>query len=83
VRALRLGFGRLIDRDGIGLELLNPSGDVVAEIFRCDSTKTVTVTTFNNDIPLVIFNRYCGEAWIRLDPFEDGSSFASAGISRS
>ena len=71
-----------VHRDGMGLELLDPSGDVVAEIFRCDVDKTVIVTTFNNDIPLDIFERYYRQAWMRLDPFEDGSSFASVGISR-
>jgi hypothetical protein len=71
-----------IDRDGMGLELLDPSGKVVAEIFRSDSTKTVIVTTFNNDIPLDVFERYYIRAWAQLDPFEDGSSFAASGISR-
>jgi hypothetical protein len=69
-------------RAGLGLELLDPSGSVVAEIFRSDRTKSVIVTTFNNDIPLDVFERYYREAWARLDPFEDGSSFVSVGISR-
>ena len=71
-----------IDRGGMGLELLNPAGDVVAETFRFDTTKRVIVTTFNNDIPLEVFERYYGQAWERLDPLEDGSSFRSAGISK-
>lgn len=71
-----------IVRDGIGLELLSPAGEVVAEIFRSDGTKTVVVTTLSNEIPLEVFERYYVQAWERLDPFEDGSSFASAGISR-
>ena len=71
-----------VERDGMGLELLNPAGDVVAEIFRFDGTKRVVVTTFNNDIPLEIFELYYCQAWELLEPFEDGSSFTSAGISR-
>lgn len=71
-----------IKHDGMGLELLNPTAEVVAEIFRFDSTKTVVVTTFDNEIPLAIFDRYYSHAWKRLDPFEDGSTFISAGISR-
>jgi hypothetical protein len=69
-----------IKRDGMGLELIDPSGSVVAEVFRCDSSKKVIVTTFNNDIPLDIFDYYYQEALIRLDPFEDGSSLVSEGI---
>ena len=57
----------------MGLELIDPSGSVVAEVFKCDSSKKVIVTTFNNDIPLEIFDYYYQEALIRLDPFEDGS----------
>ena len=63
-----------IIRNGIGLELMDPSSFVVAEVFRCDSSKKAIVTTFNNDIPLEIFDHYYQEALIRLDPFEDGSS---------
>jgi hypothetical protein len=55
-----------IHRDGMGLELLD-SGVVVAEIFRCDRSKTIIVTTFKNDIPLEIFERYYRTAWARLD----------------
>ncbi|MEM8670475.1 MAG: hypothetical protein AAGG48_23315 [Planctomycetota bacterium] len=33
-----------IIRDGIGVELLDAKGDVVAEVFRCDRDHTVTVS---------------------------------------
>ena len=69
-----------IVRDGMGLELVNSEGDVVAEIFRSDSARSILVSTFNNDIPLEIFDLYYQEALNRLDPFEDGLSFVSAGI---
>lgn len=71
-----------IHRDGMGLELVSPSGEVVAEIFRSDAAKTVTVTTFDNDIPLAVFDRYYRDACVRLDPFEGGTTFAAAGIAR-
>ena len=70
-----------INRDGMGLELLNSKDEVVAEIFRSDHAKTIVVSTFNNDIPLEIFNLFYKEALNRLDPFEDGASFKSMGIS--
>ncbi len=69
-----------VDRDGMGLELLDPAGGVVAEIFRSDRDKTVIVTTFNNDLPVEIFDLFYREALTRLDPFEDGASFASVGV---
>ena len=39
-------------RDGLGIALLNTKGDVVAEVFRSDREHTVSVSTFNNDLPL-------------------------------
>jgi hypothetical protein len=78
----RMRLASDVHRDGMGLELMNPSGDVVAEIFRSDVAKTVTVATFANDIPLTVFDRYDREAWVALDPFEDGTSFTAAGIAQ-
>jgi len=69
-----------IDRDGMGLELLDPSDAVAAEIFRSDREKTVIVTTFNNDISVEIVDLYYREALSRLDPFEDGVPFSSVGV---
>ena len=69
-----------VDRDGMGLELLDRSGNVVAEIFRSDRDKTVVLTTFNNEVRVEIFDLYYREALTRLDPFEDGASFASVGV---
>lgn len=73
-------FASDIDRDGMVLELLDASAAVVAEIFRSDREKTVIVTTFNNDIPVEIFDPYYREALSRLDPFDDSVSFSSVGV---
>jgi len=61
-------------RDGLGLELLNARGDVVAEVFRWDSDHRVTVNTFNNDVTLEELKALVGKAERDLDPFEDGVS---------
>ena len=36
-------------RDGLGLELLDPTGNVVAEVFRADADKTLHINTFSYD----------------------------------
>ena len=37
-------------RDGLGLELLDPTGNVVAEVFRADADKTLHLNTFSYDV---------------------------------
>lgn len=61
-----------IIRDGLGVELLS-NGSVVAEVFRCDANKTVTITTFNHDLPLVAIEQLIAYARERLTAFEDGT----------
>ena len=39
-------------RDGLGVELLNAAGDVVAEVFRGDVDGAMTLNTFNNPLPV-------------------------------
>jgi hypothetical protein len=60
-------------RDGLGLELISPTGDIAGEIFRCDADHSVSMTMWSADIP--------GEtlAWFRSaaprelgDTYEDG-----------
>jgi len=65
-------------RDGLGVELLDSSGQVVAEVFRCDSDKTVVMTTFGNDLPLHAVETLLERARSRLDPFEDGTPLSQA-----
>jgi hypothetical protein len=59
-------------RDGLGVELL-ASGDVVAEVFRCDADHSLVLNTFGNDVPLVEIERLILRARNRLDAFEDGT----------
>ncbi len=66
-----------IVRDGLGLELLNAEGDVVAEVFRCDKDHTVIVSTFGNDLPASEIEALIAKAKTELDPFEDGTPLQS------
>jgi hypothetical protein len=62
-----------INRDGIGIELLS-AGEVVAEVFRFESDHTLTITTYNHDLPLVALESLILRARQALGPFEDGSA---------
>lgn len=58
-------------RDGIGVELL--SGDqVVAEVFRCDTDRSLIITTFGNDLPLIVIEQLIAVAREKLQAFDDG-----------
>jgi len=65
-------------RDGLGVELLNETGDVVAEIFRSDRDHTVLMSTFSYDIPLEAIELLIARAKEKLEPFEDGLSLSKA-----
>jgi hypothetical protein len=67
-----------VTRDGLGVELMDENGTVVAEVFRSDRDRTVIVTTFNSEIPLAAMERLITLAKKRLDPFQDGAPLDSA-----
>ncbi|MFQ6006174.1 MAG: hypothetical protein ACE5OQ_11800 [Woeseia sp.] len=67
-----------IVRNGLGLELLNAEGDVLAEVFRCDKDHTVIISTFGNDLPAFEVEALISKAKSELDPFEDGTPLQSA-----
>jgi hypothetical protein len=67
-----------VARDGIGLELLNEMGEVVAEVFRSDADRTVVLNTFSFDLPLQAIELLIGEAKERLDPFDNGAPLSTA-----
>ena len=69
-----------IERDGLICELLNPTEYLVDEVFRSDRDKTVVVKTCDGSIPLCVFQGFLRAAVKNLDPFEDGTSFQSAGV---
>lgn len=60
-------------RGGVGVELLDPANDVIAEVFRSDANHTVTLSTFGNDVPLAAIEQLTLRARVALDPFEDGT----------
>ena len=67
-------------RDGLGVELIDSSGNVLAEIFRCDSDHTVIVSTFGNYIPMQAMEKLLERARVELEPFEDGTPLSQAKI---
>lgn len=69
-----------IIRDGLGVELLDETGTVVAEVFRCDRDHTIVVTTFTYDIPLQAMEQLISLAKDRLEPFEDGVPIKDAEV---
>jgi hypothetical protein len=73
VKEWRTQLASDVERDGLGLELLDRSGAVCAEVFRCDRDRSVTVTAFVPALPSEALAWLCSEAARRLSPFEDGS----------
>ena len=62
-----------VDRDGLGLELLDGSGKVVAEVFRCDADHTVTTRIFAANVPPRVIEELTERARSGLGTFEDGT----------
>lgn len=62
-------------RDGLAVELIDESSQVIAEIFRCDRTGTVTFSAFHNDIPFIQVESLIRVAREKLAAFEDGAAF--------
>ena len=69
-----------VDRDGLGVELLNEHLEVVAEVFRSDRNRTLVLNTFSYDVPLEAIELLVARAKDRLEPFEDGSPLSSANL---
>ena len=65
-------------RDGLGAELVDPNGTVVAEIFRFDQPHRVVINALGNEIPLLIFEEWLSKSRSRLDPFQDGTPLHGA-----
>jgi hypothetical protein len=62
-----------IVRDGLGLELIDGCGSVLAEVFRGDSDHTVVLELFAEAIPPLAIDQLVADAEQRLAPFEDGT----------
>jgi hypothetical protein len=69
-----------VNRDGVGVELLSETGEVVAEVFRSDRDRTVLVNTFSFDVPLRALELLLARANERLNPFEDGGCLDEAQV---
>jgi hypothetical protein len=69
-----------VHRDGVGVELLSETGEVVAEVFRSDRDHMVLVSTFSFDVPLRALEQLLARAKDRLNPFEDGASLDEAQV---
>ena len=67
-------------RNGLGVELKDSAGTIVAEVFRCDADHTVIVTTFDNDVPIQAIEQLLERARSVLDPFEDGAPLGRAEV---
>ena len=67
-----------VGREGLGIELLDQTGQVVAEVFRSDREGTAVVNTFSYDLPLQAIEALIAQAKERLDPFENGTPLGEA-----
>lgn len=65
-------------KDGMSLELLDRTDNIVAEIFRCDADHTVSFSGNFDGIPMPVRAWFMALAREKLDPFEDGVPLTSA-----
>ncbi|WP_146445298.1 hypothetical protein [Botrimarina colliarenosi] len=77
-KLLRFQTASDIQRDGLGVEMIDAHDHVVAEVFRCDREKTVQLSLFVESLPFNAVALLMDEARIKLDPFEDGTPLADA-----
>jgi len=62
----------------LDMELLNATGDIVAQVLRYDADQSIIVSTFDNDVPLSVIERLPDVAHERCDAFEDGTHLPSS-----
>ncbi|AQL35516.1 MULTISPECIES: hypothetical protein [Pseudomonas syringae group] len=67
-----------VTRDGLGLELIDASGKLNAEVFRCDATHSLTVSLFVENLPFVQIEKLLLTARKELAPYEDGTPLPAA-----
>ena len=63
-----------IDRDGLGVELIDEHSNVLAEVFRCDKDRTLTFKARASDLPFVQVEKLIAMARGELLAFEGGVS---------
>ncbi|ASL76850.1 hypothetical protein OZ675_23350 (plasmid) [Ralstonia pseudosolanacearum] len=69
----RFQFASDVQRNGLGLELLDANSEVVAEVFRSDANHSLEVSIFQMDLPFVQVERLLRVARTELGAFEDGT----------
>jgi hypothetical protein len=60
-------------RDGLGVELINDYGNVVAEVFRCDANNSLIISLFAEELPYTEVEKLVRIARSELGQFEDGT----------
>jgi hypothetical protein len=65
-------------RGGVGVELFDSRDRVLAEVFRSDRDRTVTVRSFRKKLPAEGREWLYARAQVVLDPFEDGTPLSEA-----
>lgn len=60
-------------RDGLGVELVDSIGKVLAEVFRCDADHSLTISLFADGLPFPLIEKLVLMARSELGAFEDGS----------
>lgn len=62
-----------VRRDGLGIELADTVGNVLAEVFRCDADNSLTVSLFAEGVPFAQVEALVLMAREQLTAFEDGT----------
>ncbi|GGC94019.1 hypothetical protein [Undibacterium terreum] len=60
-------------RDGLGVELTDSNGDVLAEVFRCDADNSLKISMFAENLPFAMVEKLVLIARDELVAFEDGT----------
>ncbi len=66
--------GSDVDRDGMYLELSDPDSHVLAEIFYSDKTNSMTVTAYEQNIPLDVLEWFIAAAKTDLLPISESGA---------
>lgn len=74
----RIQIASDVIRDGLGLELINTTNQVCAEVFRCDADNTLKISLFAEDLPFVQVENLVLIARKELARYEDGTPLPPA-----
>ncbi|WPP01977.1 hypothetical protein SFA35_11740 [Pseudomonas sp. HR96] len=74
----RLQIASDVIRDGLGVELIDATHRVCAEVFRCDADNTLKISLFAEDLPFVQVEHLLLIARKELARYEDGTPLPPA-----